>query len=165
MLKIWEIKPNPEGKDRYDGVSDASVHQVSSEWIDLKNDSPLGHVMMDGIKMQKEIEKEGQVIWWDVMEFPDGIHFELGAEKILRIHSGKLMAEAAMEKADRAGADFHFFTQKSFIWSNKDSENIRLVDKNGKVIDEASYDPWPPEGEILHRNDRNKLIYVFKEQG
>jgi len=75
------------------------------------------------------------------------------------------MAEAAMERQDREGADFHFFTQKSFVWSNKNAENIRILDKDGKVLDEAAYDPWPPEGEILHRNDKNKLIYVFKEQG
>lgn len=165
MLKIWQIKPNPEGKDRYDGVSDTPVHQVSSEWIDLKYDSLVGHYIMGGVKLQKQIEKDGQVIWWDVLEFPTDIHFELGAEKVLRIHSGKLMAEAAMERQDREGADFHFFTQKSFVWSNKNAENIRILDKDGKVLDEAAYDPWPPEGEILHRNDKNKLIYVFKEQG
>jgi hypothetical protein len=57
---------------------------------------------------------------------------------------------------DVAGAHHHTFTGKNYVWNNDCGDTAGLG--NGQVwIDNASYDPYPPEGRILIRQG-DKLV-------
>jgi hypothetical protein len=54
------------------------------------------------------------------------------------------------------------FTGKNFVWNNKEGDTPALYNPTTKVtLDSASYDPNPPEGEILVRKG-DKLVPIAK---
>jgi len=160
MIQIVAAKPNPAGKDRFDGVVETSASQVASEWIDLKNANFLHAFNLKGARICKAKEDDS---WEDVYSFPDDIDYELGPEKTLRLHSGKVIEISHLFEIDKFGADEHAFTQKSYVWSNKKGEKIAIFSGDGGKLDETFYEPYPPEGEILERNDNGKLVFVYRE--
>jgi hypothetical protein len=55
--------------------------------------------------------------------------------------------DSVIRDEDRRGADFHLFSDKDYVWNNKEGDTPALYNPVTKVtLDSASYDPNPPEG-------------------
>ena len=66
--------------------------------------------------------------------------------------------DSVIRDEDRRGADFHLFSDKDYVWNNKEGDTPALYNPVTKVtLDSASYDPNPPEGEVLMRSG-DKLV-------
>ena len=77
--------------------------------------------------------------------------------KTVRVHSGS-GPDSVIRDEDRRGADIHLFTDKDYVWNNKEGDTPALYNPVTKVtLDSASYDPNPPEGEVLVRSG-GKLV-------
>jgi hypothetical protein len=145
MLRIIKAKPNPRGKDRHGPFTPAS--QLAAEWLDFKNDGNEDYSLV-GIELNhiafQPVCRDGK--WQEIMSFK-GI---LEPGKVVRIHSGQEIPLTDMNPEDAQGADFHLFTGRNYVWNNDCGDSAGLWDGT-KWIDTASYDPYPPEGVILHR--------------
>ena|SRR3989344_8684611 len=144
-LQVIKAKPNPTGKDRYGSYIPPA--QLAAEWVDFKNDGtenfPLSDVSLQHIAYQP-VCRDGK--WEKVM----GFQGDLRMGQVVRVHSGAEIPLLQMNTEDAQGADFHLFTGKNYIWNNDCGDTAGLWDGNAWV-DKASYDPYPPEGQILHR--------------
>lgn len=145
-LQTFRLKPNPAGKDK--NRSGASATQLAAEWVDLKNVS-ASNINLAGVRVCHVAYKaNGTREWEDVQSFSSGL---LSPGKVVRIHSGS-GPESAISQADLAGADFHIFTHKNYIWNNDKSDCCGLFASGENVpFDTACYDGPPPEGVILVR--------------
>lgn len=154
VLETVRLKPNPSGKDRARN-GDASQAQLGAEWADIKN-LGQGNVDLAGIKLF-HVAYSGSTDngrWEEVTGFSKGI---LGPGQSVRIHSGS-GPESALHAADRAGADYHIFTNKDrYVWNNDRGDCAALGRTDRELSDQAWYDAYPPEGEILQRSG-NKLV-------
>jgi len=151
-LQIIRIKPNPAGKDRTRSGYTSS-EQLAGEWVDFQNVG-TSSVDLSPIQLWHRAYHHTQAPTWEkVMGFTGSL--QLG--KIVRVHSGN-GPETVLRDEDRRGADFHLFTGQNYVWNNKEGDTPALYNKVTEVtVDSASYDPNPPEGEVLRRGG-NKLI-------
>ena len=79
--------------------------------------------------------------------------------KTVRVHSGS-GPDSVIREEDRKGADIHVFTDRDYVWNNKEGDTPALYNPVTHVtLDSASYDPNPPEGEVLFRSS-GKLVPV-----
>ncbi len=154
-LQISKIKPNPSGKDRSRSGSTAAG-QLAAEWVDIKNVG-WSPVRMDGLALYHKAYMEGaaQPHWDKIMSFA----CTLPAGCTLRVHSG-WGPDSSIRIEDRIGADIHVFTFRDYVWNNNQGDSPTLfspvLDQN---IDQAFYDPFPPEGDVLIRSG-SKLVPV-----
>jgi hypothetical protein len=154
-VKTVRLKPNLTGKDRNrSGI--ASATQLGAEWVDVQN---MGNsdVNMNGVRLcHVAYSPDGRQSWWaDVITFSGG----LGVGKVVRVHSGSGPL-AVLRPEDVAGAEYHLFTGKNYIWNNDraDCSGLFLANKS-EPFDKACYDAYPPEGQILKRVG-DKLVAV-----
>lgn len=146
-LLITRIKPNPTGKDRQFGHASAS--QLAGEWVDFKNTGSTP-IELSGIVLYHIAYPAGsnQGRWEKVMDFRG----PLQAGRTVRVHSGP-GPENVLRPEDAAGADHHLFTGRNYVWNNRQGDTPRLYDSMiNSNLDQASYDPNPPEGHILIRS-------------
>lgn len=152
-LRITRIKPNPAGKDRSRyGTADAS--QLAAEWVDFKN-SGADSVELNGVDLYHLAYAPGadRGRWDKIMSFRGS----LPPGNTVRVHAGS-GPESVIRPADRTGAEYHLFNGRNYVWNNDHGDSPRLFDTaREQNIDQASYDPYPPEGQILVRSG-NKLV-------
>lgn len=151
-LQIIRIKPNPTGKDRnrYGALDPA---QLGAEWVDFKNTGTTS-VNLDGVALYHVAYHAGQGHWEQIMTFQGN----LGAGQIVRVHAGKARELSVLRQEDVTGAQHHLFMgTDAYVWNNREGDTPALREANGTGIDQASYDPNPPEGEILVRSG-NELV-------
>jgi hypothetical protein len=151
-LQITRIKPNPTGKDR-NRYGQASAAQLAAEWVDFQNNG-TGGVDLSPVELWHLAYHQGQNPTWEkIMTFSG----TLQPGKTVRVHSGS-GPESVLRDEDRRGADHHLFTGNNYVWNNKEGDTPALFNRVSKVtIDSASYDPNPPEGEVLVRSG-SKLV-------
>ena len=150
MKTMWitRIKPTPAGKDR-NQFAMTSASQLAAEWVDFKN---IGSTSID----LRDVElyhvayapgsNEGH--WAKVMSF-EGI---LQAGRMVRVHSGS-GPDSVIRPEDRAGAEHHLFTGRNYVWNNRQGDIPTLFDTMLRQnVDQASYDSYPPEGQVLVRS-------------
>lgn len=89
------------------------------------------------------------LIEWDLVVMLSG---EIGTGQVLRIHAGKGPFRVVRAE-DKVGSDYYMYTgQSRYIWNNDYGDTSLLWQPSTELrIDEASYDPYPPEGIILQR--------------
>jgi hypothetical protein len=155
-LQITRIKPNPAGKDKTPrGMASAS--QLGAEWVDFKNTGALP-VNVAGVDLYHLAYAPGapEGKWDKIMDFTG----TLPAGQTVRVHSGS-GPESAIRPEDRAGAEHHVFTGRNYVWNNRQGDKPTLFEPAQKQnIDQATYDPYPPEGEFLVRSG-SKLVPAF----
>jgi hypothetical protein len=146
-LLLTQIKPNPFGKDR--SRHGASAAQLGAEWVDFKNAGTLGVPLDDDVLYHRAFSG-GTSSWKQVMTFSG----TLAPGKIVRVHAGRLREVSVLRQEDIDGAHHHLFTgEDQYIWNNAEGDTAGLWDSAVKQwIDQASYDPNPPEGVILVRS-------------
>ena len=160
QLRVSQLKPNPAGKDRtrYGGATPA---QLGAEWVDLKNLGPLA-VNLDGLSLHHLAYPAGggRPAWSLVCN----LRGNLPAGQVLRVHSGRVRETSVLRGEDLQGAHFHAFSGKDeYVWNNAEGDTALVWREATKVReDEASYDPFPPEGVILVRSGA-KLIPVGRQ--
>ncbi|HAX41799.1 MAG TPA: lamin tail domain-containing protein [Bryobacteraceae bacterium] len=151
-LQIMRIKPNPAGKDR-SRYGQSSAAQLAAEWVDFQNTSSVA-VDLAPVELWHQAYHHGQNPTWEKVTTFSGT---LAPGKNVRVHSGS-GPESIIRDDDRRGADYHVFTGKNYIWNNKEGDTPALFNRVTEVtLDSASYDPNPPEGEVLVRSG-NKLV-------
>lgn len=152
LLLITRIKPNPLGKDR-NRLGRADAVQLAAEWVDFKNIGSVDIALRD-VVLYHIAYSAGQGRWERVMGFT-GI---LEAGKTVRVHSGSGPV-SVIRMEDWLNADHHVFTNRdNYVWNNAEGDAPMLFDTQvNQQVDHASYDPYPPEGQVLYRSG-NKLI-------
>ena len=151
-LRVIRAKPNPRGKDRAGAYSPPA--QLAAEWIDFQNDGtapfPLAGITLYHLAYQPRCRDPR----WDAVQSFSGT---LDPGQIVRVHSGEELTVAQMHAEDVVGADYHVFIgRRNYVWNNDCGDTAAL--HNGKAFeDQASYDPYPPEGLVLHRQG-DKLV-------
>ncbi len=157
MLKIIRAKPNPAGKDRLRHVI-APRSLLSGEWIDIKNEG-RENVHLNGLQIWTVFYSKNKERMQIVMQFNLGENDILLPDKIIRVHSGKEIPPSELCWHDREGADYHVFTHTNYIWNNNEIDQPSIWDpKLKKWIDETWYEPKPPEGAILIRNNEKLTV-------
>lgn len=153
-LTIIRIKPNPAGKDR-PPHGGPSVAQLAAEWVDFRNDA-RADVSLDGVTLWHLTYAPGRDPQWEKVT---GFSGTLPAGKIVRVHSGIKRDLSVIRQEDLDDADYHVFTgDDAYIWNNKQGDTPLLFKAAEKLtIDQASYDPNPPEGVVLVRQGE-KLV-------
>lgn len=147
-LESVRIKPNPTGKDRsrYGG---ASPTQLGAEWVDVKNVSQ-SPVNLNGVKLYHIAysgPNDSNGHWDEVISFSG----TLQPGQVIRVHSGS-GPQSVLRDEDVAGATYHFFTGKNYVWNNDRSDRAALwVTGQSAPFDQAYYDANPPEGVVLER--------------
>jgi len=146
-LLVTQLKPNPAGKDRtrYGGATPA---QLGAEWVDFKNTGGIG-IDLGSVELHHVAFGNGKRTWRLVTNFKG----ELGPGKIVRVHAGQQRDLSVLRQEDLLGADHHLFSgEDQCVWNNAEGDTAGLWDSSAKQwIDQASYDPYPPEGIILVR--------------
>jgi hypothetical protein len=154
-LLITRIKPNPSGKDRSrTGLTSAS--QLAAEWVDFKNIGP-SPVDLEDIELYHVAytAASAQGHWDKVVDFRGTLY----SGRTVRVHSGS-GPESVVRPEDRTGADHHLFTGRNYVWNNRQGDRPALFDSTlNQNVDQTSYDPYPPEGQVLVRSG-NKLIFT-----
>jgi hypothetical protein len=146
-LYITRIKPNPAGKDR-GPHGQTSAAQLAAEWVDFQNNGSAG-IDLANVELYHRAYHPGQQPTWEQVTPFSGV---LPVGKTVRVHSG-CGPDSAIRAEDRNGADYHVFSRKNYIWNNKEGDTPALYNKATEVtLDSASYDPNPPEGQILVRS-------------
>jgi hypothetical protein len=147
MLQLFRIKPNPRGKDHpKSGPLDPA--QLAGEWIDIRN-ADASAVNLDGLELRHAAYGRGcsSPTWQRVMSFRGSL--EPG--KTLRVHAGQVRSISLLHPEDVAGAVHHLFTgDDRYVWNNMCGDTAGLV-RGGTMVDQASYAPNPPEGQVLYR--------------
>lgn len=146
-LQITRIKPNPTGKDKTP-TGGASAAQLAAEWVDFKN-TGSAPVNLSGVDLYHVAYAAGsnEGRWEKIIDFTG----MLPAGQTVRVHSGS-GPDSAIRAEDRAGADHHVFTGRSYVWNNRQGDKPTLFEPAQKQnIDQATYDPYPPEGQVLAR--------------
>jgi hypothetical protein len=151
-LYITRIKPNPAGKDR-GPHGQTSASQLAAEWVDFENNG-TGGVDLSMVELFHRAYHYGQQPTWERVSTFTGI---LPAGKSVRVHSGG-GPEGVIRDEDRRGADYHVFSGENYVWNNKEGDTPALYHTTTKTtLDAASYDPNPPEGQVLVRSG-DKLV-------
>jgi len=147
-LQIVKAKPNPAGKDR--NRWGATPQQLAAEWVDFRN-TGSGQVDLSGVELyHKAYSSRTEWKWAKVIDFTGS----LGPGKVVRVHSGRARDLAVIPAAELAGADYHVFTgSDNYTWNNAEGDAPSLFERNIREwIDQAGYDPYPPEGAVLIRS-------------
>lgn len=155
ILQVKRIKPNPAGKDRsQSGATSAS--QLAGEWVDLRNVGS-GPVTLASVELYHLAYAPGATQGrWDKVT---GFTGNLPAGHTVRVHSGS-GPDSVIRPEDRAGAEHHMFSGSNYVWNNRQGDSPMLYNAAlRQEIDRASYDPQPPEGQVLVRAG-NKLVPV-----
>lgn len=154
-LQITKIKPNPAGKDRSQSGSTAAG-QLAGEWVDIKNVGSAP-VKMEGVDLYHLAYAPGESKGrWDKVTGFTGV---LPAGYTVRVHSGS-GPDNVIRAEDRNGAEYHAFTHRDYVWNNRQGDSPTLFSPTlNQNIDQASYDPFPPEGQVLIRSG-SKLVPV-----
>lgn len=147
MLKLVRIKPNPSGKDR-PRFGSPSPAQLGAEWIDIQN---IGGQAIDlnGVELHHAAYGPGcsNPRWEQVIV----LRGSLGAGKTVRVHAGENRPPSVLHLEDFLGADHHVFTGSDrYVWNNTCGDTAGLF-CNSIKLDQASYSPNPPEGQVLVR--------------
>lgn len=155
-LQIVRIKPNPAGKDR-NRYGQTSSDQLAAEWVDFQNNGTAS-VDLSPIELWHRAYHHGQAPTWEkVVSFSGALQ----PGKTVRVHSGS-GPDSVLRDEDRRGADHHLFNSKNYVWNNEEGDTPALFNHVTKVtLDSASYDPNPPEGEVLVRSGA-KLVPAIK---
>lgn len=155
-LSILRAKPNPRGKDLTAGMS-PRAEQLLGEWIDLKNVGEttvrLSEVGLCHTEFSQDcIPNDRPTVYWS------GRYGEvLSPGEIVRVHTGRSRDVSSMRAEDYQGVHLHAYAESGlFVLNNKCGDNLAIwsKDTNGKwstKVDGASYDPNPPDGEVLRR--------------
>ena len=151
-LQIVRIKPNPAGKDR-NRYGQTPAAQLAGEWVDFTNNG-TAPFDLSNVELWHRAYHHGQSPTWDkVMSFTGNLQ----PGRTVRVHSGS-GPDSVIRDEDRPGADFHLFSDKDYVWNNKEGDTPALYNPVTKVtLDSASYDPNPAEGEVLIRSG-DKLV-------
>ncbi len=163
QIQVTRAKPNPAGKDKSHGYP--IPEQLLAEWVDLKNvgdaavnlstlhlaDAQFGHAC--------QLHKEAQIYW----NGPSSVVLQTG--ETVRVHTGREVDAWRMQQEDRSGANYHSFANRGSFVLNNDCGDILSVwwqgqDQQWHREDAASYDPYPPEGQVLQRSG-NKLVPAY----
>lgn len=152
-LLIYKAKPNPIGKDRIHNIIPAL--QLAGEWIDIYNPSMFG-VSLTQVELQ-------HVAY--TLAYPNGVwekvfftNWTLPSRSILRIHSGGQVPIEQLPLVDTAGANYHAFTGKGYVWNNDKNDYPRLINTlNKNIIDRTSYKAPVLGGRILVRKGDSLL--------
>lgn len=145
-LTLISIKPNPIGKDR--SRTGATPGQLAAEWVGFRNDgnepAPLDAVV------QYHRAYSGGTASWDRVT---GFSGTLPAGKTVRVHAGRARDTSVIKQEDLVGADYHIFSgEDRYVWNNREGDTALLYNtQTNTTIDQASYDPFPPEGAVLLR--------------
>ncbi len=146
-LYITRIKPNPAGKDR-SPHGQTSAAQLAGEWVDFQNNGSAGVDLANVELYHRAYHQYGQEPTWEKVMGFKGI---LGAGETVRVHSGTGPL-SVVRSEDLQGAKHHVFTEKNYVWNDKEGDTPALYNAATQVtLDSASYDPNPPEGEALVR--------------
>lgn len=149
-LQITQLKPNPQGKDRYRS-GPINPTQLAAEWVDVKNIGSVP-VNLKNVELNSKAFSPGDPAgrWNPVMAFPD---FTLPVGSVVRVHSGEHRHVSIIAAEDQRGAQYHTFTGRDlYTWNNREGDTAALWDLAAQAwIDSASYDPNPPEGAVLVR--------------
>ena len=155
-LSVYGIKPNPAGKDRNRAGSPPAA-QLGGEWVDVRNSGAYA-VNTSGVGVYHLAYPAwgGKPEYRLVVNLPD---CTLKPGEVLRVHAGQRRDLSVLHVEDRNGADWHSFTgEDAYVWNNREGDAPALYELATKeTIDSASYDPYPPEGVVLHRKG-TKLI-------
>jgi hypothetical protein len=147
-LQIIKAKPNPAGKDRIGRTLTPQI-QLAGEWVDIKNIT-MQTLNMSGVELYHlSYDSNTQKSEW---QKAIGFSGSLKSGGIIRIHSGKEIPLNQMMPVDVTGADYHFFTDKNYIWNNTMPDKPSIWYASTKQwIDRTFYDAYPPDGKILVR--------------
>lgn len=145
-LLLTSIKPNPIGKDR--SQTGATPAQLAAEWVDFRNDGSEP-APLDGVLLYHRAYSGGTASWARVTRFTGN----LPVGKTVRVHAGRVRDLSVIRQEDLVGADYHLFTgEDRYAWNNREGDTPLLYnDRTNTTIDQASYDPFPPEGAVLVR--------------
>jgi hypothetical protein len=158
-LSVYRIKPNPTGKDRNRSGS-ISAAQLGGEWVDLRNNGsyPLN---TSGVSLYHLAypASSGKAEYRLVVNLPD---CTLKSGEVLRVHAGQRRDLSVLNAEDRTGADWHSFTgEDEYVWNNREGDTPAIYEHaTRETIDSASYEAYPPEGAVLHRQGA-KLVPIF----
>lgn len=161
-LFIFRAKPNPAGKD-LTAWGSPKAEQLLAEWVDLKNISEstirLSEIGLCHTEFSQDcVPHDRPTVYWNGRAGE-----ELQPGEIVRVHTGKSRDAYCMRDEDQQGVHHHAFAESgSFVLNNKcgDILSVWRKDSDGKwseKLDGASYDPNPPDGEVLERSG-NKLV-------
>jgi hypothetical protein len=153
---IYRAKPNPAGKDKFHNIP--LPRQLQGEWVDLANINDQA-VTLKGVYLFHTAFGGGcsdskLAHYW---QSPDNL--VLGAREILRIHTGKAADAGQMDNVDRQGVHKHAWAEHNSFKLNNGACGEKLVlwwNDTRQTLDQAGYDPYPPEGVVLVR-EGNKL--------
>jgi hypothetical protein len=149
-LYITRATPNPAGKDR------TPAHQVTNdklngEWLQFQNIAQKNLDITDVRLDHNTYNYYGQKTGEETVVTLKGV---LSAGKSIRVHTGS-RTEGWWE-----GDVYHFYAGKgNFVWNNKPGDTAYIRTGSNAMVDWASYDPNPGEGEVLDRvQGTNKLV-------
>jgi hypothetical protein len=154
IIQIHRAKPNPVGKDK-DRWGTPKPQQLLGEWADLKNigDQAVSSVLIRLSNTEFHascVPKPSPSFYWEG-------HVSLQPGEILRVHTGRSIDVLKMSPEDWRGVNQHAYAERGSFVLNNDCGDLLGVywqgsDRNLHKEDSASYDPNPPEGEVLIRN-------------
>lgn len=141
-LRITRAIPNPIGKDKTpDGF--AYSWQLEEESFDFANQTDL-NLSLDGVSIWHETFDGFR--WIRTAHLGTFLpHVVLPSGWSLRVHTGSGTPH------DEGFTHHSYLNRESFVLNNEPGDRITLCDKFGRIIDQAWYAPYPPEGEILFR--------------
>ncbi len=163
QIQILRAKPNPAGKDSSHGRP--IPQQLLAEWADLKNTGDAAvrlsslHLANTQFGPACQIHKQAQIYWTG----PASLTLQPG--ETVRVHTGRESEAWLMNQEDRLGVQYHAFANRgSFVLNNDCGDNLgvwwQAQDEKWHRDDAASYDPYPPEGQVLQRSG-DKLVPAF----
>lgn len=146
MLIIAKAKPNPAGKDRQGSFT--SKAQLAGEWIDIINNGYTA-VGIGGLEVYNLAYTTTGTHWSKVTTLGS---LALPGQAVLRLHSGGFLETSQMFPVDVAGANYHFFTGKNYVWNNSQPDKPWLYNPfNKTTVDVTWYAAPVQEGKILTR--------------
>lgn len=139
-LYITKAHPNPAGKDK-PGWDPPINQKLNEEWVEFKNIT-RSTLKMDGVSLfHRTFNQRCEATGDDNLNSFSG---QLGPSQSVRVHTGS--GQVYLD-----GETYHLYAGRSnFAWNNKCGDRVTLR-VNGALTDWASYDPYPPDGIILHR--------------
>jgi hypothetical protein len=154
-IRVYRMKLGPAETDR---IQDGSLsHGKPGEWVDVRNEGSAS-VRISGLCLYhlEYPSPGGEPECRFVVTLPE---CSLKPGEILRVHSGPQRDLSALHSEDRIGADRHAFTGgEARIWNRREGDTVILYAVATKeTTDSVSYDPDPPEGDVLLRED-SKLV-------
>lgn len=154
QIQITQAKPNPAGKDK--SQSRPIAAQLLGEWVDLKNVGDAAVTLSTVHLAQSKFGpgcqlKERASIYWN-----GSSSMRLNPGEIVRVHTGREFESYMMHSEDKSGVHHHAYANNgNFVLNNDCGDNLSVwwqdSDKKWHQEDLASYDPYPPEGQVLRR--------------